>query len=179
MNRAGLMSTQPKTVKTLIVDDSGTECRLFAAMLRQLTSFSLVGFVRDGAEAIAYLSGLDRFRDRKSYPFPDLVLLDYRMPRCDGVEVLAHLHHRCRLPSVVLWSNTLEQLDIASAHKLGADLVCKKPSNLHEFTQIIDRLAARMSHKAPPQVHDLNHAAPSSYHRAYAKAAARRHKLWP
>ena len=170
------MSTQPKAVKTLIVDDSGTECRLFAAMLRQLTSFALVGFVHDGAEAIAYLTGLDRFRDRKSFPYPNLVLLDYRMPKCNGVEVLAHLHHRFQLPSVVLWSNTLEQIDVASALKLGANVVCKKPANLYEFAQIINRLADKTYDKVP-LVHDLSHNLPSSHHRAHAKTTARRPKL--
>jgi CheY-like chemotaxis protein len=178
MNRADLMSSQPKAVKTLIVDDSGTECRLFAAMLCQLTSFALVGFAHDGTEAIAYLSGLDRFRDRKSFPYPDLLLLDYRMPKLNGLEVLAHLHHRFQLPSVVLWSNTLEQLDIASARKLGADVVCRKPANLHEFAQIINRLAANTSHKVP-LIHDLSHNVPSRYHRAHAKTAARNPKLFP
>jgi CheY-like chemotaxis protein len=168
MNRADLMSSQPKAVRTLIVDDSGTECRLFAAMLRQLTSFALVGFAHDGAEAIAYLTGLDRFRDRKSFPYPDLVLLDYRMPKCNGVEVLAHLHHRFQLPSVVLWSNTLEQIDIASALKLGADVVCKKPANLYEFAQVINRLADKPSGKVL-QVHGLN--------RSHAKTTPRRPKL--
>ncbi len=170
------MSTQPKTVKTLIVDDSGNECRLFAAMLRQLTSFVLVGFVHDGAEAIAYLSGTDRFREKKLFPYPDLVLLDYRMPKCDGVEVLEHLHHRFRLPSVVLWSNTLEQLDIAFALELGADVVCKKPANLHEFALIINRLAVKTSYKVP-LVHDLNPAVAGSYHGSHGKTTARRHKL--
>jgi CheY-like chemotaxis protein len=168
------MSTQQKTVKTLIVDDSGNECRLFATMLRQLTSFALVGFVHDGAEAIAYLSGTDQFRERKTFPYPDLVLLDYRMPKCNGVEVLEHLHRRFRLPSVVLWSNTLEQLDIALALELGADLVCKKPGNLQEFAQIINRLAARTCYKVPP-VHDLNPDLPSSYHQSHGKPMARRH----
>lgn len=170
------MSTQPKTVKTLIVDDSGNECRLFAAMLRQLTAFALVGFLHDGAEAIAYLSGTDQFRERKTFPYPDLVLLDYRMPKCTGVEVLAHCHHRLRLPSVVLWSNTLEQLDVAFALELGADIVCKKPSNLQEFAQIMNRLAAKTSYKVP-LVNDLNPDVAGSYHRLHGKTTARKHKL--
>lgn len=170
------MSMQPKTVRTLIVDDSGNECRLFAAMLRQFTSFALLGFVHDGAEAIAYLSGTDRFRERKTFPYPDLILLDYRMPKCNGVEVLAHLHHRFQLPSVVLWSSSLEQLDIAAALRLGADVVCKKPANFQEFAHIINGLAAKTSYRVP-LVHVLTPVVPSASHRAHAKTTVRKHKI--
>lgn len=124
-----------------------------------------------------YLSGTDQFKERKTFPYPDLVLLDYRMPKCTGVEVLAHFHDRLRLPSVVLWSNTLEQLDVATALELGADVVCKKPSNLQEFAHIINRVAAKTSYKVP-LVHDLNPDVAGIYHQSHGKTTARRHKLY-
>jgi len=143
------MTTEATVIKTLIADDSEDERFLFDAMLRQVTSLSLIGFVHDGAEAIDYLSGSDPFKEREAFPYPDLVLLDFRMPRCNGLEVLAHLHRQPQRPRVVLWSNTLEQIDVSLAFCLGADLVCRKPASSREFVEIIDRLLAKTLFEVP------------------------------
>ena len=143
------MTTEPTVIKTLIADDTEDERFLFDAMLRQVTSLSLIGFVNDGAEAIDYLSGSDQFKEREAFPYPDLVLLDFRMPRCNGLEVLAYLHRQARRPRVVLWSNTLEQIDVSLAFCLGADLVCRKPASSREFVEIINRLLAKTIFEVP------------------------------
>jgi CheY-like chemotaxis protein len=157
------MTTQPTVIKTLIADDSEDECVLFDAMMRQAAFLSPIGFVHDGAEAIEYLSGSTRFRERKLFPYPDLVLLDFRMPRCDGLEVLSYLHRQPHRPRVVLWSNTLEQLDVPLALCLGADLVCNKPASSREFVEIIDRLIAQTTYEVPV-ARDLNAASPAMSH---------------
>lgn len=143
------MKAQLNPIRTLVVDDSEDEYALLALELRSDSSLSLIGYVRDGLEAIAYLRGVDKFRNREAYPYPDLLLLDFNMPRCDGMGVLNFLRHQFYRPRVVLWSTTLDQVNIALALQLGADLVCEKPASHHELTRILEQLDTR-TFKAPP-----------------------------
>lgn len=134
------MKTQMDPIRTLVVDDSQDECALLEAELYLVHSVKLIGFVHDGVEAIYYLRGVDQFRDRKRYPYPDLLLLDYSMPWCNGMQVLRFIQKQARRPRVVLWSNTLERVSVPLAERLGADLVCRKPTNKRELMEIIHRL---------------------------------------
>src|SRR5213079_215689 len=90
------MDTEFNPIRTLIVDDSENECALLRAELCDIPSIRLIGFVHEGVEG---------FRDRAAFPYPDLMLLDFQMPRCDGMEVLRCLRHKSRRPMIVLWSN--------------------------------------------------------------------------
>jgi len=118
-------------------------------MVRRIPSISLVGFVHDGLEAIAYVRGIDKFQDREMFPYPDLLLLDYQMPRCNGIEVLENLRHFLHWPRIVLWSVAPEEINTSQALRLGADLVCKKPFNRGELNEIIERLETRLYHRGP------------------------------
>ena len=142
------MINQSNAIRTLIVDDSEDECLLLHLELRHIASIKLIGFVHDGMEAVAYLTGTDRFRNREMFPYPDLMLLDYRMPRCDGMEVLAQLHHQFHRPRIVLWSDSIEQVDVPLALHLGADLVCRKAANRMELIEAINRVE-KAFHKRP------------------------------
>jgi len=146
------MINQSNGIRTLIVDDSEDECLLLHLELGHVASIKLIGFVHDGMEALAYLTGTDRFRNREMFPYPDLMLLDFRMPRCNGMEVLAHLHHQFHRPRIVLWSDTLEQIDIPTALHLGADLVCRKAANRMELVEIINRVEKAFN--KPPVLDD-------------------------
>src|SRR5215469_498557 len=119
------MSTRFSPIKTLIVDDSDHDCLLLRAQLHSIASVKVIGLVHDGIEALAYIRGIGQFRDRVAYP--DLMLLDYKMPRCDGMQVLRFLQHGFSRPRVILWSSVVEQIDVPLALQLGADLVCRKP----------------------------------------------------
>ena len=143
------MNAQLNPMRILVADDSEDEFTLLAVELRSIYSMELVGYVRDGLEAIAYLRGIEKFRHRETYPYPDLLLLDFNMPRCDGMEVLGFLRHQFHRPRVVLWSTTLDQVNIALALQLGADLVCEKPVGYRELTRIFEQLNTK-AFKAPP-----------------------------
>ena len=69
-------------------------------------------------------------------PDPDLLLLDYQMPRCGGIEVLKKIKHQFYRPRVILWSSALELVDVPLALRLGADLVCQKPFNRSDLLEI-------------------------------------------
>jgi len=149
----GAMTTEFSPIRTLIVDDSEDECILLRAEFRGVASVKLIGFVHDGMEALAYVQGIDNFKNRELFPYPDLILLDFQMPRCNGIEVLQQLRHQWHRPRVILWSSTLDQVDVPLALRLGADLVCRKPGDRAELVEIIDRMETKVFNKPPVPSH--------------------------
>lgn len=110
--------------------------------------------VKDGDELIAYLEGEGKFANRDEYPLPDLLLLDLKMPRRDGFEVLRWLreHPSLRgLPVVVLTSSD-NMRDVNLAYQLGANSFLVKPmdfQNFVEMSRFINGFWMRMN--KPPQ----------------------------
>ncbi len=89
---------------------------------------------RDGQEAIDYLSGAGKFRDRTRFPLPCLIILDLKMPRRDGLDVLAWLRQESGLPplAVIIFSSSAHAEDIDHAYRLGANSFVVKPSGGRE-----------------------------------------------
>lgn len=148
------MKNQLNSLRTLVVDDSEDDCALLSAQLRSLDPVKVVGFLHDGAEAISYLRGAEPFENRERFPYPDLLLLDFNMPRCGGMGVLEFLRRQICRPRVILWSNTLEQVSVPLALRLGADLVCNKPADKHQLIETLRRLQAQAfkTFPVPPPV---------------------------
>jgi len=88
--------------------------------------------VRDGQEAIDYLSGAGKFADRQKFPLPYLILLDLKMPRKTGIDVLEWLHEQpeLRCLPVVVFSSSAHRKDIARAYELGANGFVVKPARM-------------------------------------------------
>ena len=122
---------------------------LLSAELRSENSIKVIGFVHDGIEAIAYLRGVEQFHDREMFPYPDLILLDFCMPRCSGIGVLRFLQGQFHRPRVVLWSTTMERVSLPLAFRLGADMVCRKPTRKQELMEILGRIEARIFRHTP------------------------------
>src|ERR1700722_793214 len=98
--------------------------------------------VKDGEEAIAYLRGEGEFSDRQRHPLPCLMLLDLKMPRKNGFEVLAWVRQQPtikRLPIAILTSSK-ETPDINRAYDSGANTYLVKPVNFEEFLETIRAL---------------------------------------
>jgi CheY-like chemotaxis protein len=98
--------------------------------------------VSHGDEAVAYLSGEGRFADREAYPFPVLVLLDLKLPRRSGLEVLGWIRSQPglkRLPIVVLTSSK-ESIDINRAYDLGANSYLVKPVGFDSLLELVKSL---------------------------------------
>ena len=95
--------------------------------------------VRDGREAMAYLKGEGKFGDRQAYPLPGLVLLDLRLPRVPGLEVLSWMRAQpefARVPVLVLSSSDQDQ-DLDAAYRRGANGYLVKPSSPAELSKVI------------------------------------------
>ena len=102
-------------------------------------------FVRDGLEALNYVFGRDKFTDRRIYPLPNLILLDLKMPRLSGFDVLAFLRQHsafATIPVVVLSSSGL-QSDIQKAKDLGAHDYRVKPADIDDMITMVKDVALR------------------------------------
>ncbi|HKQ39190.1 MAG TPA: response regulator [Verrucomicrobiae bacterium] len=126
----------------LLADDSADDRILLSRQLRTIPGLELTGLASDGPETIAWLAAAPPFADRARYPFPDLLLLDYQMPGCSGLDVLHWLADQPRRPASILWSHSPALIDSRLARRLGATLVCAKPFSRSELTSIIAGLRA-------------------------------------
>ena len=131
----------PQTV--LYVEDSADDFELLKLASRKCgTPFSLQR-AADGEQAVSYLQGAKTYTDREEYPFPDLVLLDLRLPRLDGFEVLQWIRSNPvtkTLPVVVLAGSSF-RADIRRALELGANSYAAKPGKFEELQVLIDQIA--------------------------------------
>jgi CheY-like chemotaxis protein len=127
----------------LYVEDNPDDFELFRLASRKCgTPFSLQ-HTADGEQAIAYLKGATAFADRDEFPFPDLVLLDLKLPRLDGFEVLQWIRSNPStksLPVVVLAGSSF-RADIRRALELGANSYAAKPGKFEELQVLIDQIA--------------------------------------
>jgi CheY-like chemotaxis protein len=136
-------STHHSLQTVLYIEDSTDDFVLLKLASRKCgTPFSLQ-HAEDGDQAIAYLSGSGVYGDREDYPFPDLVLLDLKMPRLDGFEVLQWIRANPdtkSLPVVVLAGSSF-RADVRRALELGANSYATKPAKFNELEVLVDQIA--------------------------------------
>lgn len=99
---------------------------------------------RDGQEAIEYLAGQGEYADRKRYPLPCLVILDLKMPRKGGMEVLEWLRNQSSLRHVpvIVFTSSARPDDIDQAYELGANSFVVKPASTEERVQLAELIKA-------------------------------------
>lgn len=105
----------------------------------------------DGQEAVDYLSGTAPYQNRRDNPLPGLMLLDLKMPRMNGFELLAWIAERPELktfPVVVLTSSGSEA-DVQRAKTLGARDYLVKPNDLQQYVKLVEDVHARWLKSAP------------------------------
>jgi CheY-like chemotaxis protein len=128
----------------LLVEDSSTDILFIQRAFKQANIVNPVRIVRDGDEAVDYLAGQNGYSDRDKYPLPALILLDLKLPRRDGLEVLSWLKQQAgikRIPVVVLTSSR-EDADIDRAYDLGVSSYLVKPVELPALNRLVERIDA-------------------------------------
>lgn len=128
----------------LLAKDNEDYALLFQRALKTARIQANLLIVRDGKEAVDYLAGAEPYADRTKHPFPRLVLLDLKMPRMDGFEVLSAVRQRLgftRLPVIVL-THSDNPADIRRAYELGATSYFQKPDSLEGLDEMIHVLHA-------------------------------------
>ena len=126
----------------LLVEDNRDDELLTLRALRKNKILNDVTVVRDGAEALDYLFGAGQYAGRDTKDMPQVVLLDLKLPKLDGLEVLRRLRAEDltrRLPVVVLTSSDEEQ-DILASYDLGANSYVRKPVEFHQFIDALGQL---------------------------------------
>ena len=128
----------------LLAEDDENDMLLIQRAFQKAGLKDALKIVRNGEQAIAYLSGYAEYSDRERYPLPFLLLLDLKMPGTDGFEVLQWVRaepNLKRLLVVVLTSSNL-QADVDRAYELGANSYLVKPVEFSEMANMIQRFEA-------------------------------------
>jgi two-component system response regulator len=126
----------------LIVEDSSEDLELALRALRKANLASRIEVVRDGQDALDFLFCAGAHASRSADDRPGVVVLDLKLPKVDGLEVLERLKSDARtrmIPTVVLTSSN-ERADIARSYELGANSYVVKPVNFDQFAAAVQKL---------------------------------------
>ena len=126
----------------LLVEDNPDDEALTLRALKSANIANEVVVARDGVEAVDYLFGNGAYADRDTRVMPQVVLLDLKLPKMDGLDVLRRLRDDDRtkpLPVVVLTSSD-EERDIIDSYGLGANSYIRKPVAFDQFTEAVRQL---------------------------------------
>ncbi len=119
----------------LLVEDNPDDVELTLRALKQHNVSNEISVVRDGAEALDYLFATGAYADRDTSVLPAVVILDLKLPKVDGLEVLQRLRadERTKLVPVVILTSSKEEKDMVNGYKLGANSYVQKPV---DFTHV-------------------------------------------
>jgi CheY-like chemotaxis protein len=127
----------------LLVEDDGNDVLLLEHAFRKANLTNTIHVVNDGEQAIDYLQGRNKYSDRQKFPLPLLVLLDLKLPRKGGLEVLGWLREQNsslnRIP-VVIFTSSRQSSDINRAYDLGANSYLVKPADFDKLSSIVKLL---------------------------------------
>jgi CheY-like chemotaxis protein len=129
----------PSAVTVLHIDDDPNDIELFRAAARKANAQFSIHNVNDGEQAMAYLNGRGIYSNRQLYPLPVLVLLDLKMPRATGFEVLQWIRNHSQVGNlpVVVFSGSELQDDIQQAYAVGADSYLIKPLGFNALVDLV------------------------------------------
>lgn len=129
-------------IEILLVEDNPTDAELTIRALKKKNLANKLVWVKNGAEALDFLFATGEYADRSKEDLPKLVLLDLRMPKVDGLEVLQKIKtdERTRKIPVVILTSSKEDEDIVKSYKLGVNSYVSKPVEFDEFTKAVSTL---------------------------------------
>ncbi len=155
------MDVERKPVTILLVEDDDGHARLLEKNLRRGGLLNRLVRVADGQEAVDYVSRFGLYSDHARYPFPSVILLDVRMPRLDGFEVLAHLKRDPELMKipVIMLTSTDNQTEINRAYEMGANGYVVKPVSMDSFIDRVVKLGMFIEVIELPEQKREHHAA--------------------
>ena len=132
-------SGEIQRMSVVIAEDGEDDIALVERALESIACEHTIKVVRDGQEAIDYLRGSGKYEDREAFPFPDVMLLDLKMPRVSGLEVLHWLnsHPECSVLPTIVFSASARDADIKRAYDLGASAYFVKPIGFDELKEIL------------------------------------------
>lgn len=133
---------EPIPVGLLLVEDNPHDLEMTMRALRKANITNSIQVARDGAEALEYLFCEGAFANREIADIPELVLLDLKLPKVDGIEVLRRIKEdpRTRMIPVVVLTSSKEQSDVVETYQLGVNSYIVKPVDFEGFFEAVRKL---------------------------------------
>jgi CheY-like chemotaxis protein len=135
----------------LVEDEDGDVCFMQLAM-KKADVLNPLQVASNGQEAIDYFKGIGKFANREEFPLPCLVLLDLKLPRVMGLDVLKWIRQQPEVAVIVIiLSSSKEEADITTAYRLGANGYLVKPSDVNQLTDMAKSIKDFwLTHNTPP-----------------------------
>ena len=136
------MDEMMKELEILLVEDNPTDAELAIRALKKNNLANKLVWVKDGAEALDFIFARGAYADRSVTNGPKVILLDLRLPKVDGMEVLREVKNdeRTRTIPVVVLTSSKEDRDVAESYKLGVNSYISKPVEFDEFAKTVAEL---------------------------------------
>ena len=127
-------------VEILLVEDNATDAELTLRSLKKHNLANNVVWVKDGAEALDFMFRTGSFADRAN-GHPRLILLDLKLPKVDGIEVLRRLKSdpKTKTVPIAMLTSSAEERDIIESYKLGVNSYLVKPVDFAQFIQVVSQ----------------------------------------
>lgn len=129
-------------VEILLVEDNMADAEMTIRALRKVNLANKLVHLKDGEEAINFLFGLGPFADREISDHPKIILLDIKMPKVDGIEVLRRIKsdEATRLIPVIIMTSSKEEQDVITSYRLGVNSYVVKPVDFEGFAFAVSQL---------------------------------------
>ena len=126
-------------IEILFIEDNHHEAELTIRSLKKHNLANTLKHIDDGAEALDFIFSQGIHSGRENSPYPKLIILDLKLPKVDGLEILRQLKadERTRLIPVVVLTSSQEEKDVIESYKLGVNSYIVKPVNFESFTTAI------------------------------------------
>lgn len=138
-----MINGEPSQLDVLLVEDNPSHAHLVVRTLAKHPSIQNIHHVEDGEAALHFLFREGQYADPETSPRPDLILLDLRLPKIDGVEVLDRVKSDAALKNipVVVLTTSEDEKDIARVYDLFANSYLVKPVSYDDFAKLMDDLS--------------------------------------
>lgn len=126
----------------LLVEDNPDDEELTVRALKHNRIINNIKVARDGVEALEFLNATGKFAERDRSQLPQVILLDLKLPKLGGLEVLERIraNERTRLIPVIILTSSSEEDDIINGYKLGANSYVRKPVDFQGFIEAMQHL---------------------------------------
>ena len=142
LQRESATMTTAEDVEILLVEDNPNDVELTLRALQKQNLASKVFVVKDGAEALDFIFAAGAFANRKVEHLPKVILLDLKLPKVDGIEVLRRIKSddRTKHTPVVMLTSSQEERDVLNTYNLGVNSYIVKPVDFSHFVHAVSEL---------------------------------------